>query len=175
MTLPICIYNTKSTFYAFCCETLTLILELPNMYPETGCGLTSTGKKTRLVICVAGWFWNSIGWISSAAVRPWHAPYHLSIKDLLCSSKKQEDSTSQLHDGRMYTFHLSIKHHPLKFGDDTKLKKIIVEKRHFWLYLSVCSVGDFYLVFMRFCLSWKYLLLHKNQKILVYKSQGLSN
>ena len=39
------------------------------MDPETGCGLPSTGEKTRLLIGRACWFRNSIGWILAAAVR----------------------------------------------------------------------------------------------------------
>ena len=38
--------------------------------PETGCGLPSTCQKVRLLIGTTHWFWNSIGQISAAAVRP---------------------------------------------------------------------------------------------------------
>ena len=44
--------------------------ELPRSNPETGCGLPSTGQKARLIIGKTCWFWNSIGQISAAAVRP---------------------------------------------------------------------------------------------------------
>ena len=59
------------------------------MDPETGCGITSTGKKARLLIGTACWFQNIIGWILAAALRPlaWvkHThPYNRSclIKDI---------------------------------------------------------------------------------------------
>ena len=37
--------------------------------PETGCGLLLTGKKARLLIGRAHWFWNSIGPILAAAAK----------------------------------------------------------------------------------------------------------
>ena len=40
------------------------------MDPETGCGLPSTGQNARLLIGAACWFWNTIGQILAAAVRP---------------------------------------------------------------------------------------------------------
>ena len=40
------------------------------MDPETGCGLSAAGQKARLLIGTASWFWNSIGCISEAFVRP---------------------------------------------------------------------------------------------------------
>ena len=39
------------------------------MDPGTECDLPSTGKKARLIIGTAHWFWNSIGWNSPASVR----------------------------------------------------------------------------------------------------------
>ena len=38
--------------------------------PETGCGFPSTGLKVVLPKGTARWFWNSIGRISAAAIRP---------------------------------------------------------------------------------------------------------
>ena len=36
---------------------------------ETGCDLPSTGKKARLLIGTAHWFWNSIGWFLAVGLR----------------------------------------------------------------------------------------------------------
>ena len=47
----------------------SVCLAMCTMDTETGCGLPSTGEKTRLLIGTARWFWNSIGWILAAAVR----------------------------------------------------------------------------------------------------------
>ena len=40
------------------------------MDPATGHDLPSTSQKKRLQIGTACWFWNSIGEISAASVRP---------------------------------------------------------------------------------------------------------